>query len=82
MYIYTIINTSDHSVRLDSYRGDDRELIVPETVEHEGITYTVVKEENTTIDIVVKRPGFKIYGKKGSAAHKYAKANKFKCVKY
>ncbi len=80
--IYTIINTSDHSVRLDSYRGDDRELIVPETVEHEGITYTVVKEENTTIDIVVKRPGFKIYGKKGSAAHKYAKANKFKCVKY
>ncbi|MDY5423359.1 hypothetical protein [Hornefia butyriciproducens] len=55
---------------------------MPETVEHEGITYTVVKEENTTIDIVVKRPGFKIYGKKGSAAHKYAKANKFKCVKY
>ncbi|OLR55925.1 hypothetical protein BHK98_07545 [Hornefia porci] len=40
---YTVIDTSDHSVRLDSYRGDDRDLIVPETVEHEGITYTVVK---------------------------------------
>ncbi|MGI5931299.1 MAG: leucine-rich repeat domain-containing protein [Eubacterium sp.] len=40
---YTILDTDNPSVRLDTYLGSDSELTIPQTVTHEGITYTVVK---------------------------------------